>query len=152
MTVSGESVLVILILIGIIGKSNIIATAACILLVLKLTNLQGFFPLLERRGLEVGLLFLILSVLVPFAQGNVPVRDVTKNLTTLPGILAILGGAIATHMNSQGLDMLKLYPELMIGLVLGSIFGIVFLGGMPTGPLMAAGLTAMLIQVLYLFR
>ena len=149
---SGESVLVILILIGIIGKSNIIATAACVLLVLKLTNLQGFFPLLERRGLEIGLLFLLLSVLVPFAQGNVPIKDVVKNLTTLPGILAILGGALATTMNSQGLDMLKLYPELMIGLVAGSIFGIVFLGGMPVGPLMAAGLTAVFLQVVYLLR
>ncbi len=149
---SGESVLVILILIGIIGKSNIIATAACVLLVLKLTNLQGFFPLLERRGLEIGLLFLLLSVLVPFAQGNVPIKDVIKNLTTLPGILAIFGGALATTMNSQGLDMLKLYPELMIGLVAGSIFGIVFLGGMPVGPLMAAGLTAILLQVVYFLR
>lgn len=149
---SGESVLVILILIGIIGKSNIIATAACVLLVLKLTNLQAFFPLLEKRGLEIGLLFLLLSVLVPFAQGDIPFRDVIKNLTTLPGVLAILGGALATTMNSEGLDMLKLYPELMIGLVLGSIFGIVFLDGMPVGPLMAAGLTAVFLQVVYLLR
>ena len=149
---SGESILVLLILIGIIGKSNIIATAACILLVMKLTSLHGFFPLLERRGLELGLLFLLLSVLVPFAQENIQMKEVVKNLTTLPGVLAILGGALATHMNGQGLDMLKLYPELLVGLVIGSIFGIIFLGGQPVGPLMAAGLTAVFLQVVYLLR
>jgi len=149
---SGESILVILILIGILGKSNILATAACLLLVLKLLNLQHFFPLLERRGLELGLLFLLISVLVPFAAGRVDTREIIYNLTSLPGILAILGGALATYMNAQGLTMLKLDPELMVGLVIGSIIGIVGWGGIPVGPLMAAGLTALFIKLAGLIR
>ena len=67
---TGEAILVILILIGILGHSNIIATSACMLLILKLSNLQRFYPMLERRGLEAGLLFLTISVLVPFASGR----------------------------------------------------------------------------------
>lgn len=57
MMMSGEVMLVILIVIGLIGRSPIIATAASILLVLKLTALERFFPTVERRGLELGLLF-----------------------------------------------------------------------------------------------
>lgn len=144
---SGEVVLVVLILIGLLGRSNILATAACLLLVMKLLNLQSFFPMLERRGLELGLLFLLVSVLVPFAAGKIMVRDVVLNFTTIPGILAIAGGALATYMNSQGLNMLKFDPELMIGLVMGSIVGIIFWGGIPVGPLMAAGLTAFFLQI-----
>lgn len=144
---SGEVVLVVLILIGLLGRSNILATAACLLLVMKLLNLQSFFPMLERRGLELGLLFLLVSVLVPFAAGKILVRDVVLNFTTIPGILAIAGGALATYMNSQGLNMLKFDPELMIGLVMGSIVGIIFWGGIPVGPLMAAGLTAFFLQI-----
>lgn len=144
---SGEVVLVVLIIIGLVGRSNILATAACLLLVLKLLNLQAFFPVLERRGLELGLLFLLISVLVPFAAGKILVRDVVLNFTTIPGILALVGGALATYMNSQGLTMLKFDPELMIGLVIGSILGIVCWGGIPTGPLMAAGLTAFFLQI-----
>ncbi len=148
----GEAVLVSLILIGILGKSNILATAACILLVVKLTRLYSLFPILERRGLELGLLFLMISVLVPFATGKVSPKDILGSFLSLPGILAILGGTLATYMNGQGLDMLKIEPELMVGLVVGGIIGIVFLKGIPVGPLMAAGLTALFLKLFYLFK
>lgn len=142
-----ETVLVALILIGIFGKSHIVATAACILLIIKLTRIYSLFPLLDRRGLELGLLFLMISVLVPFATEKVSPRDIWHCFTTVPGILAILGGALATYMNGQGLNLLKLDPELMAGLVVGGIIGIVFFRGQPVGPLMAAGLTAFFMKV-----
>jgi len=68
--------------------------------------------------------------------------------TSLPGILAIIGGMLATYMNGKGLDLLKMDPQLIIGLVIGSIIGIVMLRGIPVGPLMAAGITAFLLKVL----
>jgi len=149
---SGETVLVVLILIGILGRSNIIATSACLLLVLKLTNLEKFYPLLERRGLEMGLLFLTISVLVPFASGKVSFQEITSSFLTISGILALLGGALATYMNGQGLNLLQIQPQMMVGLVVGSIIGIVFFKGVPVGPLMAAGLTAFFLQLLRLMR
>lgn len=149
---SGETILIILILIGLLGRSNIIATSACILLILKLTNLERYYPLLERRGLEIGLLFLNISVLVPFAAEKVSISEIAGSFFTLSGVLALLGGAIATYMNGQGLELLQVDPEMMVGLVVGSIFGIVFLKGVPVGPLMAAGITAFFVQILRLFR
>jgi uncharacterized membrane protein (DUF441 family) len=62
-------------------------------------------------------------------------------------VLALLGGALATYMNGKGLDLLKVDPQLIIGLVIGSIFGILFMRGIPVGPLMAAGITAFLLKV-----
>ena len=64
----GETGLIFLIIIGILGKAPLIAIAACILMVLKLSHLTHYFPLIERRALEMGLLFLMLSVLTPLAQ------------------------------------------------------------------------------------
>ncbi|PKM81889.1 MAG: DUF441 domain-containing protein [Firmicutes bacterium HGW-Firmicutes-14] len=148
----GESILVALILIGIVGRSNILATAACILLVVKLTRLYSLFPILERRGLELGLLFLMVSVLVPFATGKVSPRELLGSFSSLGGIMAILGGTLATYMNGQGLNMLKIEPELMVGLVVGGIIGIVFFKGIPVGPLMAAGLTALFIKIIDILR
>lgn len=144
----GDILLVALVVIGLIGRSPIIATAASLLLVLKLSQLEHFFPAIERRGLELGLLFLTIAVLVPFANGRVSFRDVFDVFTSLPGILALVGGAIATYMNGKGLDLLKMDPELIVGLVIGSIFGILFLRGIPVGPLMAAGITAFLLKLL----
>jgi uncharacterized membrane protein (DUF441 family) len=139
--------LVGLIIVGLIGRSPIIATAASMLLVLKLTALDRFFPTVERRGMELGLLFLTISVLVPFASEKVSWKDVIPLFTTLLGVLALTGGAVATYMNGKGLELLKAEPHLIVGLVIGSIIGIVFLRGIPVGPLMAAGITAVLLKL-----
>ncbi|ANE48083.1 membrane protein [Paenibacillus swuensis] len=147
---NGDIVLVVLIIIGLIGRSHIITTAACILLVVKLVNLDRFLPSIERRGLELGLLFLTMGVLVPFASEKITYKDIASAFMTWPGIVALLGGAIATYMNGKGLDLLKVDPQMIVGLVIGSIFGIIFLRGIPVGPLMAAGITAMIMKVVQL--
>lgn len=145
----GDILLVILIIIGLIGRSHIITTAACILLIVKLVHLERYLPSIERRGLELGLLFLTMGVLVPFASERISLKDMTQVFTSWPGILALTGGAIATYMNGKGLDLLKVDPQLIVGLVIGSIFGILFLRGIPVGPLMAAGITALLMKIFY---
>ncbi len=148
----GEAILLSLIIIGILGKSSVLATSSCILLVIKLTRMYSLFPLLERRGLELGLMFLMISVLVPFAKGSISPAEIAGSFTSVTGVAAILGGALATYMNGQGLNMLKLDPELMVGLVVGGIIGIVMFRGIPVGPLMAAGLAALFIKFIEIFR
>ncbi|WP_373230492.1 DUF441 domain-containing protein [Cohnella sp.] len=147
---NGELVLVALIIIGLIGRSPIITTAACILLIVKLLTLQRYLPSIERRGMELGLLFLTLAVLVPFASGRVQTKDVVSALTSWVGWVALAGGAVAAYLNSRGLEMLKLDPQLIVGIVIGSIVGILFLRGIPVGPLMAAGLTALFLKIIQL--
>ncbi len=147
----GELILIILIVIGIIGRSNILATAASLLLIMKLIHLERFFPTVERRGLEFGLLFLMMAVLVPFAAEKITWKELLSLFTSPIGILALMGGAIATYMNGKGLSLLQTDPQLIIGLVIGSIFGIIFLKGIPVGPLMAAGITAALLKCFTFF-
>lgn len=149
---SGVNMLVVLLLIGIVAHSNLIATASCILLILKFANINLMFPLLERRGLELGILFLLLSILVPLANGKVSERDIIYNLTSVPGLVAITGGALATHLNTRGINLLKIDPEIIFGLILGSVLGIVFLHGVPVGPLMASGLAAIFLGLRRVFR
>lgn len=144
---AGVSMLVALLLVGIIARSNLIATAACVLLLIKFANLNFMLPILEKRGLEVGLLFLLLAIMVPVATGQVTEKELLYNFTTIPGILAVVGGALATHLNGEGLKLLQLDPELIFGFVVGSVIGIVFLGGVPVGPLMAAGVTALFLEI-----
>lgn len=144
---NGDILLVLLIIVGLLGRSHIITTAACVLLIVKLISLDRYLPTIERRGLELGLLFLTMGVLVPFASERITYKDILSMVTTWPGILALIGGAIATYMNGKGLELLKIDPQMIVGLVIGSIFGIIFLKGIPVGPLMAAGITAFLLKV-----
>ncbi|WRO20638.1 DUF441 domain-containing protein [Metallumcola ferriviriculae] len=141
-------IIILVLILGILGKSDIIAAAAAILLVIDYVNLERFLPTLERRGLELGLLFLVISVLVPFAANKVDGRVILNSFFSLPGLLALIGGAVATSLNGQGLHMLQQRPELMIALVFGSILGIIFLKGIPVGPLMAGGIAALLMRLL----
>jgi uncharacterized membrane protein (DUF441 family) len=50
-------------IIGLITRNNILAAASGIILVLGVLNLDQFYPLLERRGIEAGLLFLTMAIL-----------------------------------------------------------------------------------------
>ncbi|CEP68929.1 Uncharacterised protein family UPF0756,transmembrame [Moorella glycerini] len=146
------AILLLLMLLGILGRSNVIAAAAAILLLLQFTNLQRIYPFLERRALEAGLIFLVVSVLVPFASGRVSARDMLASFVSVPGIIAIASGIIATHMNCQGLELLQRFPQMMIGMVIGSIIGVAFFGGIPVGPLMAGGIAALLVNLLAWLR
>lgn len=148
----GEMILVILIIVGVVGRASILATAASVLLILKLTSLQRYFPALERRGLEIGLLFLMISVLVPLVNGKIQTRELWGTFFTISGVFALIGGILATYLNGQGLSMLRMEPQLMLGLVLGSIIGIVFFKGIPVGPLMAAAIAALMLKVYLWFR
>jgi len=143
--------LVVLVLLGLWARSSLVAAAAAMLLVIRLVGLSFLLPTIERRGVEVGLLFLTLAMLVPFARGQVSGRMIVRALTSVPGMVAVLGGALATLLNGRGLDLLASQGELMIALVTGSILGIVLWGGIPVGPLMAAGLTYLMLQLVQLW-
>lgn len=149
---SGVYMLVVLLMVGIFARSNLISSAACILLILKFSRLDMFFPFLEKRGLEIGLLFLLLSILVPVATEKITKNEILYSFLSLPGILAILGGALATYLNGDGLKLLQIDPEIIFGVVIGSIIGITFFHGIPVGPLMAAGLTALFLNIIALFK
>ncbi|MEW6663306.1 MAG: DUF441 domain-containing protein [Bacillota bacterium] len=149
---SATLMMLFVLLLGILGKSNVIAAAAGIMLTLQFFRLQVFFPVLEERGLELGLVFLVISVLVPFAAGRVAPSEIVRSFFTVPGLIALISGAVATTMNGQGLELLQRVPSLMIGLVIGSIVGVVFFGGIPVGPLMAGGIAALLLALYQLIR
>lgn len=140
-------ILLLVMVLGIIGRSNVIAAASAVLLLLQFTNFQRFFPVLERRALEAGLICLVISVLIPFGSGRVPPNEILRSFISLSGIIAVVSGVIATHLNYQGLELLQRYPHMMIGMVLGSIIGVAFFGGIPVGPLMAGGIAALLVQL-----
>ncbi len=139
--------LLLLLVLGLWARSNLVASSAAILLAIRFTKLTFLFPVLERRGVEIGLLFLTLAMLVPFAMGQVQVRTIWQTLWTVPGVLALIGGAVATNLNGHGVGLLTDHKELMVSLIVGSIMGIVVWGGIPVGPLMAAGVTYVLLEV-----
>lgn len=141
-------ILFALLIIAILGRSNLVAMSSCVLLAIKFSGFdQLLLPFLEIKGLKLGLLVLMVYILLPVARGQVRARELKYNFTSAPGLLALVGGALATHLNNEGLKLMKLMPEVIFGMTLGTILGTVFLKGVPCGPVMTAAVTAILLQV-----
>jgi uncharacterized membrane protein (DUF441 family) len=140
--------LLILLIIGLSFNNHLIASAAGSLLVLKIIKLESILYLFERRAIDIGLLFLLIAVLVPFALDRVGIKDIWITFQSIPGILAVIGGIAAAYLCGQGLVLLQLQPEVVVGLVIGTVIGVSLLKGIPVGPLAAAGVTAMLLNIL----
>jgi len=139
--------LLLIFCIAIFTKNNILASAAGIVLILGLMNLQRLYPFLERRGLEMGILFLTIPILIPFATGQVKTSDILKVLTSPIGLLAIIGGLLGAYLNDQGLTLLQLSPEIIPGIIIGVVICVSLFGGVSVGPVMAAGITAVLVTL-----
>lgn len=139
--VSGpELVLLVILVLGLAGRSGVLVGAAALLLLLHALRLTRLVGVIEGRALELGLVFLMVSVLSPFARGEVGARQLVQTIVSVPGALAVLAAVLATRLNLGGLELLEREPSLMVGIVVGSILGVVFAKGIPVGPLMAAGL------------
>lgn len=143
----GTLLLIIILALGLLARSPLTALAAAFVLIFNHLGWHSSLEWIERRGVEMGLLMLILAMLAPFATGKVGAREVLSAFGSLPGILALAGGIIATHLNGKGIELLSDDPQLIVGMIVGSLLGIVFFGGVPVGPLMAGGLTALFLQI-----
>ncbi len=140
--------LIIILALGLVFNNNLVAASAGSLLVLKFIKLRTILFLLERRAVDIGLLFLLVAVLTPFALDKVKVVDIWKTFQSIQGISAVIGGIAAAYLCGQGMALLQIRPEIVVGLVVGTIIGVSLLKGIPVGPLAAAGVTAIILNLL----
>lgn len=98
--------------------------------------------------MDLGLLLLLIAVLTPFALDRVGIAEIWNTFRTPSGIVAIVGGTAAAYLCGQGVVLLQMRPEVIVGLVIGTVIGVSLLKGIPVGPLAAAGITAMLLNLL----
>lgn len=147
-----ELILITLFFLGLFGRSNLVVTSACILLCIRYFNLDSvLLPVLEQRGLEIGLVLLMLHILSPVATDNLT-KDDLYSLVSIKGFLALVAGALATKLNGDGLKLMNANPEIIFGMTVGTVLGILLLRGTPCGPVMAAAVTAVFLQITNLLR
>lgn len=140
--------LLMVLVLGIVGRNHLVWTASLILLAIRVCRLDFLYPALEDWGVRAGLTLLVLAIMVPFVSGSIRFEGLWNTLRTPPGLLAAVTGAVAAYLGKLGVDGMRTYPEIVVGLVVGSILGASLLRGVPTGPLIAAGAAALLLQVL----
>lgn len=145
---SERIILLTLMALGVAARNALIVTSAGVVLIMQVLQLNRFFPMLEKRGLEAGLIFLLIAVLVPFATGEVGWAQIKESFTSWSGLAAIIGGVVAAVLSGYGVTLLQMKPEVIVGMVVGTIIGVVVFKGIPVGPLAAAGFTAVLLALM----
>lgn len=136
----------LMLILGIVGKNDLVAIGSGAVLILKLCQIDLFFPLLEKYSLKLGIIMLIIAVITPIAEGKIRFVDIYETLKNPVGLLAIAAGIAAAYMGARGINLLTSRPEVITGVLIGTIIGVAFFRGVPVGPLIAAGMVALLIR------
>ena len=139
-------ILLLILVAAVLGKANSVAVATCMLLIIKLLNLDKLiFPTIEKNGVFLGLILLIAAILIPIANGNVAFSNIKTIFTSWIGILALLLSLFTTYLSGLGLSYLTTqgHGDVMPALILGSVVAAAFLGGVPVGPLITSGILAL---------
>ncbi len=140
--------LLVIILLGIAGKNYVMTTAAGALLALRLLHGEALFPILERHAINVGIGFITLAILIPFANGGIGWSEVYKTLDDPTGLMALATGIFVAYLGGRGVGFLTSQPQVIVGLMVGTIVGVAFFRGVPVGPLIAAGMLALIMGLL----
>lgn len=140
-------ILSIVALLGIIGKNSTVWIAAMVLLFFslisyKLESAQAVLRWLDAKGLYVGIIILTIGVLASIALGKIDFGGIRATATSLTGVLSVAVGILVAYIGGRGAHLLSVKPDIITGLLVGTIIGVALFRGVPVGPLIAAGILA----------
>lgn len=145
--------LFILLGLGIVTKNQTIIISVAFLLLIRMMGLQNkVYPYLDKYGIKIGITVIMVAVLIPIASGEIKLTDLVISLKSSAGIISILAGIIVAILGSYGIQLLDKSPQMTISLVMGVIFAIIFLKGIPVGPLIGAGIAMFLMKLFEILK
>ena len=127
---------------GVVGKNQTVAVAVLILLLLRLTHQERPITFLDKYGVTLGIVLLTVGVMAPIAGGRTSLRDMLSVLTDWSSLAAVLVGVLVAYLGGRGVRLMAEQPMAVNGLLLGTILGVAAFRGVPVGPLIAAGILA----------
>ena len=120
---------------GFISHNTTVAISILVLIIVRVTPLNAFFPWVEKQGLTVGIIILTIGVMAPIASGTLPPST----------LLAIAVGVFVSWLGGRGVSLMGSQPHLVAGLLVGTVLGVALFRGVPVGPLIAAGIISLFI-------
>ena len=136
--------LVILIILGLLSHNSAITISSAVLLIMQQTFLSQYIPWIDQYGLKLGIMVLTLGVLSPLVSGKIPLPELSAFIHWK--MFSSIGvGILVAWLAGQGVDLMTNQPVLVTGLMIGTVIGVSFFGGIPVGPLIAAGILALLL-------
>lgn len=140
--------MIIIVVLSIVGHNKTVTIAAGVLLLAKLLHMDFTFPYFEKYSLTIGIVFLTISILTPVITGEVTLEIMKEAALSKPGLITIVVASFTAWVAGYGIIIIKTSPEIIATLLIGTLVGIQFFAGVPIGPLIAAGITALIFKLL----
>ncbi|QOS99316.1 DUF441 family protein [Brevibacterium sp. JNUCC-42] len=140
---TGLIVFILVILLSLLVKDYVLASAAGILLLIVHVGEKTWLTVIQKHAFSVGIFFLMLFLLLPFANGKASVDNIMKVFSTPTGIGAICAGFVISYIGGKGVSVLPDAPVLLIGVLVGTLIAVLFAKGLPAGLIIAAGIIAL---------
>jgi len=138
--------LIVLLACGILSHNSSVTIASAVLIVVRTSPLDQYFPFLQTHALSLGITILTIGVLTPIASGKIPGEMILKSFMSYKSILAIVIGLLVAWLGGRGVKLMSNQPNVVAGLLIGTVAGVALLRGVPVGPLIAAGMLSLLIN------
>ncbi|WP_214742394.1 MULTISPECIES: DUF441 domain-containing protein [unclassified Exiguobacterium] len=146
MRMSAYLFLVLLVLIGVIAQNQSIIIASSALLVIKALGFgDQLFPTLASKGINWGVTIITIAVLVPIATGDIGFKELWNSIKGPVGIVAFGSGIFVALAAAQGVQLMRVDPVVTTALLAGTILAVGFMKGVPVGPLIGAGIAALIL-------
>ncbi|MDO4657498.1 DUF441 domain-containing protein [Kingella sp. (in: b-proteobacteria)] len=135
--------LIVFIALGYFSKNGAIWISSSILLVVQQTVLTRYLPQADRPLISLGILILTIGILAPLVSGKVQLPPISQ-LLDIKLFTAVPTGIFVAWLAGRGIGVMQSQPNLIIGLLVGTVIGVTFFNGIPVGPLIAGGLLSLL--------
>lgn len=103
--------------------------------------------MIQAKGINLGVTVISVAILIPIATGQIGFKDLINTFKSPAGWIAILAGIAVAILSRYGGDQLAAVPQVTVALVLGTIIGVVVFKGVAAGPVIASGMTYLVITL-----
>ncbi len=83
--------------------------------------------------------------MAPIASGTLPPSTLIHSFLNWKSLVAIAVGVIVSWLGGRGVTLMGSQPQLVAGLLVGTVLGVELFRGVPVGPLIAAGLVSLIV-------
>lgn len=77
--------------------------------------------------------------------GTLPPSTLIHSFLNWKSLVAIAVGVIVSWLGGRGVTLMGSQPQLVAGLLVGTVLGVALFRGVPVGPLIAAGLVSLIV-------
>ncbi|XPE50564.1 DUF441 domain-containing protein [Shigella flexneri] len=100
---------------------------------------------MEKQGLSIGIIILTIGVMAPIASGTLPPSTSIHSFLNWKFAGGNCSRRYCLLAGWRGVTLMGSQPQLVAGLLVGTVLGVALFRGVPVGPLIAAGLVSLIV-------